>query len=238
MVSWLLLAGSAVASGAQPTNWPSFRGPGAAGVAAGVATATTWDVASAKNVRWKTRLAGLGHASPVIWGDRLFVTTAVSASGEASLKTGLYGDIGAASDNGVQDWKLLLPRPAQRQGPLGTHGQRRSTPGQAPHQGHSCEFHSRHRWHPCGRVLRQRRTLWLRHGRGAALEDQFWNVGRRVLQGPSARGSPEPQRTPIEGGIRSWPLPLLLPICCGSGDPRSHRPVGQASSLSPRYRYG
>lgn len=73
-------------------NWPQFRGPNAGGVADGYETPTEWDVPGGKNVKWKTAIPGLGHSSPVIWGDRVFVTTAVSSKGESFLKVGLYGE--------------------------------------------------------------------------------------------------------------------------------------------------
>ena len=79
------------ASQAQ-TNWPSFRGVNACGLALAETTPTSWDVEKSANVRWKVPIAGLGHSSPVIWGDRLFLTTAVNQHGEAALKVGLYGD--------------------------------------------------------------------------------------------------------------------------------------------------
>ncbi len=56
---------------------------------------------------WSTPVAGLAHASPVVWGDSVFVATAVRDGGEASLKVGLYGDIGAADDEGAQRYLLL-----------------------------------------------------------------------------------------------------------------------------------
>ena len=65
----LALTGGAVAQ----TNWPAFRGPNASGIASGPTPALQWDVAKGENVRWRTPIPGLGHASPVIWGDRLFV---------------------------------------------------------------------------------------------------------------------------------------------------------------------
>ncbi len=74
-------------------NWPSFRGPDASGVAEGFAAPTTWNVERKKNVRWKTPIPGLGHSSPIVWGDRVFVTTALSGKTIPQLKTGLYGDI-------------------------------------------------------------------------------------------------------------------------------------------------
>ena len=81
-------------------QWPSFRGPGATGLATNSVTVSDWDVERGRNVRWQTPIPGLGHSSPVIWGDRLFLTTAVSASGSAPLKVGLYGDPESADDNG------------------------------------------------------------------------------------------------------------------------------------------
>ena len=54
--------------------------------------------------RWKTPISGLAHSSPTIWGDRLFVTSAVSSAGAAPLKVGLYGSGDSADDNGEQSW--------------------------------------------------------------------------------------------------------------------------------------
>jgi outer membrane protein assembly factor BamB len=88
-------------------NWPSFRGPSASGVAEGQPTATTWDVDANKNVKWKTRVPGLGLSSPVIWGDRLFITTAVKEGEEQKLKVGLYGDIEPVQDDATMLWKVF-----------------------------------------------------------------------------------------------------------------------------------
>src|SRR5437762_3568490 len=88
-------------------DWPSFRGMRAAGVADGFPTPVTWDAAANQNVRWKTPIAGLGHSSPIIWGDRLCVTTAVSGKPDAGLKPGLYGDVTSVNDDTVHTWKLV-----------------------------------------------------------------------------------------------------------------------------------
>ena len=88
------------------TNWPSFRGPGASGVAEGFAAPITWNVEQKKNVRWKTAIPGLGHSSPIVWGDRIFVTTALSGKPDPELKTGLYGDIAPVQDDTVHQWKV------------------------------------------------------------------------------------------------------------------------------------
>lgn len=92
---------------AEPSaNWPQFRGPNAQGVAEGPATPTTWDIAKGENLRWQIPIAGLAHASPIIWGDRVYVATAVYP-GQTELKVGLYGDIGSANDLGAAQWRLL-----------------------------------------------------------------------------------------------------------------------------------
>ena len=93
-------------TGAQ-TNWPSFRGANAVGIARGAATATVWNVEKSENVLWKRAIPGLGHSSPIIWGDRLFVTTAVNERKTAPLKVGLYGEPESAEDNDVQQWKIF-----------------------------------------------------------------------------------------------------------------------------------
>ena len=104
-ILWMLLA-FAWTSRAQ-TNWPSFRGTFATGVSPGKAPPTVWDVAKSKNILWKTPIPGLGHSCPVIWGDRVFVTTAVNQQKQSPLKVGLYGDVDSAEDNEVQQWRLL-----------------------------------------------------------------------------------------------------------------------------------
>ena len=72
-------------------NWPSFRGNGADGAGTGSPPAT-WNVETGGNILFRVPVPGLGHSSPVIWEDRLFLTSAVPEGGEASLKVGLYGD--------------------------------------------------------------------------------------------------------------------------------------------------
>jgi outer membrane protein assembly factor BamB len=88
------------------SDWPQFRGPQASGVDDSAALPTTWNVESGSNVLWKTAVPGLAHAAPIIWGDRVYLATTVGA-GDADLKVGLYGDIGAADDQGVRQWRLL-----------------------------------------------------------------------------------------------------------------------------------
>src|SRR5438067_3245195 len=95
---------SLAALGADP-NWPQFRGPAAGGSGAG-SPPVEWNGESGKNILWKTEIPGLGHSSPIIWGDRIFVTSAVAEKGASSLKTGLYGDIEPVKDEGPQKFNV------------------------------------------------------------------------------------------------------------------------------------
>jgi outer membrane protein assembly factor BamB len=88
------------------TNWPRFRGPNAVGISEGE-TVTVWNAENSENILWKRPIAGLGHSSPIIWGERLFITTAVNQRKTAPLKVGLYGDPESAEDNDRQQWKVL-----------------------------------------------------------------------------------------------------------------------------------
>ena len=105
LVSLAVLLASGAPAHAQ--NWPSFRGPSASGVAEGRPTATTWDVAANKGVKWKAPVPGLGLSSPVIWGDRLFVTTAVKEGEEQKLRVGLYGDIKPVEEDVAMLFKVV-----------------------------------------------------------------------------------------------------------------------------------
>jgi outer membrane protein assembly factor BamB len=91
---------------AETVNWPSFRGEDARGVAEGPPTPVLWNVEKKEHVRFKTPISGLGHSCPVIWQNRIFVTSSVSGDKKASLKVGLYGDIAPADDKGVQKWTV------------------------------------------------------------------------------------------------------------------------------------
>ncbi len=91
---------------AQET-WPSFRGPGARGVAEGHALAASFDLAQGQNVRWRVPIPGLAHSAPVIAAGRIFVSSAVRKQGESELKVGLYGDPSAVASEGVHDFVVL-----------------------------------------------------------------------------------------------------------------------------------
>jgi outer membrane protein assembly factor BamB len=95
-----------LASLAQAQNWPQFRGPQAAGVAEGSPAAVKWDAPKAVNMRWKTQIPGLAHSSPVVWGNKVFITTAVTSGAKDETRYGLYGDVAPVKDDPKHSWKV------------------------------------------------------------------------------------------------------------------------------------
>lgn len=88
-------------------DWPRFRGPASSGVADGQKLPDTWNASAGTNILWKTAIPGLAHSSPVAWGDRIFVTTAVSSKPNATFKPGLYGEGTASDDVSVHKWQVI-----------------------------------------------------------------------------------------------------------------------------------
>jgi len=103
---FLLLAALCAGAASSSGNWPSFRGPQAGGVADGQNLPDRWDGARGENIKWKTRIPGLAHSSPVVWGNRLYVTSAISSQEDATFKHGLYGEGDASKDQSVHQWKV------------------------------------------------------------------------------------------------------------------------------------
>ena len=87
-------------------NWPGFRGDNAAGNGDGQGAVVEWDVDTQQNIRWKTAIPGISNASPVVWGNRVFVVTAVSSAGDKTFRTGLYGDVAPVNDLSEHTWKI------------------------------------------------------------------------------------------------------------------------------------
>ena len=77
-VSLLLLAVASL----QAENWPRFRGPNGTGVSETKGLPATW---TADDIKWSAELPGVGHSSPVVWGKRLFVTSADVDAGKRYL---------------------------------------------------------------------------------------------------------------------------------------------------------
>ncbi len=87
-------------------NWPSFRGQGGVGIAEGSKLPVSWDVEKMTNIRWKTPIPGLAHSSPIIWGDRIFVTTAIASEQNPVLKVGHVSALEPANDMSRQSYRL------------------------------------------------------------------------------------------------------------------------------------
>ncbi len=93
--------------GPAGANWPSFRGSDHSGVAEDQNLPNKWDGKTGANILWRTPIPGLAHSSPIVWGQQIFVTSAVSSDPHASFKPGLYGDGEASEDRSPQKWTLF-----------------------------------------------------------------------------------------------------------------------------------
>jgi len=102
--SLFLLATFCLTANAQ--NWPQFRGPLATGVVEGEATPTAWNAGKSENLQWKTPIPGLSHASPVVWGNKVFVVTAVNSNAKDETRFGLFGDVEPVKDDPRHTWKI------------------------------------------------------------------------------------------------------------------------------------
>ncbi len=86
LVGALLLA---FIPGTRGENWPGWRGPRGDGISSEKGIPVQWDLS--KNVKWKADVPGVGHSSPIVWGNRVFVTTAVSSDpSQETFRKGLY----------------------------------------------------------------------------------------------------------------------------------------------------
>ena len=88
---WLLLPCALIAG---PNEWPQFRGPGGAGVADESKLPQQWSVND--NVAWVVDVPGRGWSSPIVWRDRVYVTTAISPGSFKAPSTGIFGNDYAA----------------------------------------------------------------------------------------------------------------------------------------------
>lgn len=88
-------------------GWPQFRGPQASGQLP-TEVPLQWDSATGKSIAWKVKIPGLGHASPIVWGNRVFLATAVPEDdAEADVATGWLGGTGkAVEEPGPWTWEL------------------------------------------------------------------------------------------------------------------------------------
>ena len=97
---------------AAELDWPCFRGAGAGGVAEGYPVSASWnadpDFGALSGVRWRVPVPGLGHSSPIVWRDRIYLPSAIRKSGKAPLRVGPSGGAPTpAEDNVEQSWVVL-----------------------------------------------------------------------------------------------------------------------------------
>ena len=95
-------------TGHAEDNWPKFRGPQGTGVASESSPPDTWT--TTKNVAWVRDIPGRGWSSPIVWGDRIFVTTAISTDGAfKEPSTGIYGNdyVAELADQGLSDDEIM-----------------------------------------------------------------------------------------------------------------------------------
>jgi hypothetical protein len=92
---------------APSPNWPSFRGANASGIADGQGLPESWNVKTGENIRWRVAVPGLAHSSPIVWGDRIYVASAISSRADATFKPGLYGEGTASEDRSVHRWVVV-----------------------------------------------------------------------------------------------------------------------------------
>ena len=91
---------------AREANWPQFRGPGARGISTNTNLPDRWS--ASENVAWKAEIPGRGWSSPIVWGDRVFLTTAVNSGTSETPKKGLY--IGGERPDAPRldhEWKMV-----------------------------------------------------------------------------------------------------------------------------------
>jgi outer membrane protein assembly factor BamB len=109
-LSALLIGISAVgrllAPAAPGVNWPQFRGPDATGIGTSTNLPEKWS--ATENVAWKTDLPGRSWSSPIVWGDRVFLTSVVNEGQSEPPKKGLYlGGNRPEPPKSEHHWKVL-----------------------------------------------------------------------------------------------------------------------------------
>jgi outer membrane protein assembly factor BamB len=94
--------------------WPQWRGPMAAGVSRSANPPTEWS--ETKNVRWKIALPGRGSSTPVIWGDRLYVSTAVPINGTGTRAQHRFVVMAVSRADGKTVWEHVVREEAPHEG--------------------------------------------------------------------------------------------------------------------------
>src|SRR5215468_3728385 len=84
---------ASVGSGAVPkSNWSQWRGPDGNGISAETNLPSEWS--DTKNIKWKSPLPGRGHSSPVVWDNKIFLTTDIEGETVPGAKAVEHKDDG------------------------------------------------------------------------------------------------------------------------------------------------
>lgn len=87
-------------------QWFMYRGNYAGGVLDNANLPETWNAETGENIAWEIKIPGTGHGCPVVWGNRVFVTTSVSSEDKGDIQTGIYGSIQPVQDSSVHNWNI------------------------------------------------------------------------------------------------------------------------------------
>lgn len=96
-----LLCAASLAVSAAADNWPAWRGPSANGYSSEKNLPVKWS--PSENVRWKVALPGPGNSTPIVWGDRIFLTQSLDVEGHQRALLCL------ARADGHELWRKVVP---------------------------------------------------------------------------------------------------------------------------------
>lgn len=105
-VAFFALACGAPVRAQESNQWPQFRGPHARGVAEGAHLPDRWSTTD--NFAWKRDIPGRGWSSPIVWGNRVFITTVINKGESEEPKKGLYfGGERLKPSESPHEWKVV-----------------------------------------------------------------------------------------------------------------------------------
>lgn len=104
LISFQLVSAQKTESARQ---WFMYRGSYASGVLDNANLPATFNAETGENIAWKTEIPGMGHSCPIVWDDKVFVTTAVSSEDKGDIQTGIYGSIAPVQDSSEHRWMLF-----------------------------------------------------------------------------------------------------------------------------------
>ncbi len=87
-------------------QWPSYRGYYARGYLDDANLPDTFNGENMTSIKWETAIPGLALSSPVVWGDRVFITSAIGRGDSSGLRTTLTGDVTPVENNPEHEWKV------------------------------------------------------------------------------------------------------------------------------------